>query len=69
MKKYILLLCLLTFLLSSAALAAQFFAGYGKQPWGTTVKSIKKTYPKGTLEKIGTQDVYKQLKPSSEIKQ
>ncbi len=69
MKKYISLLCLLTFLLSSAAFAAQIFAGYGKQPWGSDMKSIKKAYPKGKDSKLGTQDVYKQLKPSSEIKQ
>lgn len=69
MKKLIYLLCLLTFLFSSVAMAAQLFAGYGKQPWGTTVESVKKTYPKGTLSKLGTQDLYKQLNPSSEIKQ
>ena len=69
MKKYISLFCLLTFLFSATAFAAQVFAGYGKQPWGASVKSVAKAYPKGTLAKLGTQDTYKQLKPSREIKQ
>jgi len=69
MKKYLYPLCLLTILLASAAVAAQLFAGYGKQPWGASMKSVEKAYPKGTLSKLGTQDLYKQLKPSSEIKQ
>lgn len=69
MKKHIYLFCLLTLLLSSAAFAAQIFAGYGKQLWGADIKSVTKAYPKGKLAKLGTQDVYKQLKPSSEIKQ
>lgn len=69
MKKHIYLLCLLTLLLSSAAFAAQIFAGYGKQSWGAGIKSVTKAYPKGKLAKLGTQDVYKQLKPSREIKQ
>lgn len=69
MKKYIYLLCLLTFLLASTAFAAQLFAGYGKQPWGASIKSVQKAYPKGQLAKLGTQDLYKQLKPSREIRQ
>jgi hypothetical protein len=69
MKKYTSLVCLLTFLLSSTVFAAQIFAGYGKQPWGADMKSITKAYPKGKASKLGTQDVYKQLKPSGEIKQ
>jgi hypothetical protein len=69
MKKYSALFCLMTFLLSSTAFAAQIFAGYGKQPWGTDVKGISKAYPKGAIAKLGAQDTYKQLKPSREIKQ
>jgi len=69
MKKYMYALCLLTILFASIATAAQIFAGYGKQPWGASVKSVEKAYPKGTLSKLGTQDLYKQLKPSREIKQ
>lgn len=69
MKKQIYLLCLLTIFIASAAFAAQIFAGYGKQPWGANVKSVTKAYPKGKMAKLGTQDVYKQLKPSTEIKQ
>ena len=69
MKKYLSLFCLLTFLLASTALAAQIFAGYGKQPWGANVQSVAKAYPKGNMAKLGTQDTYKQLKPSREIKQ
>jgi len=69
MKKHFLLFCLLTFLLSSLASAAQIFAGYGKQPWGTDAKKIAKAYPKGQMAKLGTQDIYKQLKPSSDMKQ
>jgi hypothetical protein len=57
------------FLLASTAYAAGLFAGYGKQPWGSSVKSVQKAYPKGKLSKLGTQDLYKQLKPSSDIKQ
>jgi len=69
MKTFLSLLCLLTCLYASAAVAAPLFAGYGKQPWGADMKSVAKVYPKGTLSKLGTQDVYKQLKPSGEIKQ
>lgn len=69
MKKYMSLICLLTFLHASTALAGQLFAGYGKQPWGTDVHTITKAYPKGKMAKLGAQDIYKQLKPSSEIKQ
>jgi len=69
MKKYLVLLCLLTLLLASAAFAAQIFAGYGKLSWGARMASVKKAYPKGTLSKLGSQDRYQQLKPSREIKQ
>lgn len=69
MKKFVYLLCLLIFLLASTAFAAQLYAGYGKQPWGASIKSVQKAYPKGKLSKLGAQDLYKQLKPSSEIKQ
>ena len=69
MKKYISLFFLLTFLLAATAFAAQLFAGYGKQPWGASVKSVSKAYPKGTMAKLGAQDTYKQLNPSREIRQ
>jgi hypothetical protein len=69
MKKHISLLCLLTCLLSSAAFAAQLFAGYGKQPWGADMAKVQKAYPKGKVSKLGSQDLYKQLKPSSDIQQ
>ena len=69
MKKCISLVFLLTFLLAATAFAAQLFAGYGKQPWGASVMSVSKAYPKGTLAKLGAQDAYKQIKPSREIKQ
>lgn len=69
MKKLLHLLCLLTFLFASVAYAAQIFAGYGKQPWGADIKSVTKAYPKGKMAKLGTKDVYKQLKPTKEIKQ
>jgi len=69
MKKCIYLLCLLTMLLASVASASRFFAGYGKQSWGTGVTSVQKAYPKGTLSKMGKQDLYKQVNPSSEIRQ
>lgn len=69
MRKYLPVFCLLTFLLASSVFAAQIFAGYGKQPWGADVKSVAKAYPKGTMAKLGTQDIYKQLNPSREIKQ
>ncbi len=69
MRKLIYLLCLPLLLFATAAFAAQIFAGYGKQPWGAELKSVTRAYPKGKMAKLGTQDVYKQLKPSGEIKQ
>lgn len=68
MKKLILLPVLLL-CLSVAASAAGIFPGYGKQSWGVGVNSVKKAYPKGKVAKLGAQDVYKQLKPSADIKQ
>lgn len=69
MKKYLLLLTVLLLSLFSVAFAGQIFSGYGKQPWGAEMKSVMKAYPKGKILKLGSQDIYKQLKPSSEIKQ
>lgn len=69
MKKYFYLFCLLAFMLSSVAYAAPIYAGYGKQPWGADVKRVIRVYPKGEMIKLGTQDAYKQLKPSGDIKQ
>lgn len=54
---------------SSAVFAAGIFAGYGKLPWGADIKSVTRAYPKGKMAKLGTQDTYKQLKPSADIKQ
>jgi hypothetical protein len=69
MKKAIFLLCLLTLLLATVASAAQIFAGYGKHKWGADMKSVTRSYPKGKPAKLGAQDIYKQLKPSADIKQ
>ena len=69
MKKFFCLLTLLVFLLASVAYAAQIFAGYGKLPWGSDLKAVSKAYPKGQMAKLGSQNVYKQVKPSKEIKQ
>lgn len=60
---------LLVLLFCVEAFAAPIFAGYGKLPWGTDVKSVAKAYPKGKMTKLGSQDVYKQIAPSKEIKQ
>jgi hypothetical protein len=49
--------------------AAEIFSGYGKVKWGSDTKAVSKAYPKGKMSKLGAQDVYKQLKPSREIKQ
>jgi hypothetical protein len=54
---------------STSVSAAGIFAGYGKLPWGADVKSVTRAYPKGKMAKLGTQDTYKQLKPSIDIKQ
>jgi len=69
MKKHILILLPIIILLHLQAFAAPLFEGYGKLPWGADVKSVTKSYPKGKMAKLGTQDIYKQLKPSSDIKQ
>lgn len=69
MKKQLLLVVTLLLLLCTDLLAAPIFAGYGKVPWGADVKRVTKAYPKGKMSKLGTQDVYRQLKPSSDIKQ
>lgn len=69
MKKRLFAIVALVLLLCMEAYAAPIFAGYGKTPWGADLKSVSKAYPKGKMSKLGNQDVYKQLKPSSEIKQ
>ena len=69
MKKIYWLFLPFLLLLAVSVSAASIFAGYGKQPWGASIKSVTKAYPKGKLAKLGTQDIYKQVKPSGEIKQ
>ena len=69
MKKIYLMFLPLLLLLAVSVSAATLFAGYGKQPWGASIKSVTKAYPKGKVAKLGTQDVYKQVNPSREIKQ
>ena len=69
MKKLSTLLLSLVLLSSTSLFAAEFFSGYGKLPWGTDIKKVTKAYPKGKMAKLGTQDIYKQLKPATDIKQ
>jgi hypothetical protein len=69
MKKLSLIFLLLTLVCSASVFAASTFDGYEKQPWGASIKSITKAYPKGKLSKLGAQDIYKQVNPSKEIKQ
>lgn len=68
MKKFLLLLSLLV-LLPVVVSAAPLFAGYGKAPWGADMNNVVKSYPKGKPSKLGVQDIYKQVKPNSEMKQ
>jgi 5-formyltetrahydrofolate cyclo-ligase len=69
MKKICLAVISLLLLFAVSVCAAPIFGGYGKQPWGASIKSVTRAYPKGKLAKLGSQDVYKQIKPSREIKQ
>jgi len=69
MKKISLILLPLLLLFAVSVCAAPIFDGYGKQPWGASIKSVTKAYPKGKMAKLGNQDIYKQVKPSKEIKQ
>jgi hypothetical protein len=69
MKKIYLMFLPLLFLFAVSVCAAPLFDGYGKQPWGASIKSVTKAYPKGKLAKLGTQDIYKQVNPSKEIRQ
>lgn len=69
MKKRLFLFVPLILLFCVEAFAAPIFAGYGKVSWGADPKSVSRAYPKGKMMKLGAQDVYKQLKPSKEIKQ
>lgn len=69
MKKLSVVLLSLMLLVAVTAHAAALFGGYGKSPWGSTIQSITKAYPKGKMGKLGKQDIYKQLNPSKEIKQ
>lgn len=69
MKKLALILSLLALILASSVFAAGIFPGYGKTPWGADIKSVKKAYPKGKLSKMAHQEVYKQVKPSADVKQ
>lgn len=62
--------CSLLLLLSSASIViAGVPAGYAGIPWGTDYHQIIRTFPNGSLGKIGEQIVYKQLKPNQEIRQ
>jgi len=69
MKKLSLLLLAIILLSGTALFAAEIFGGYGKLPWDADIKRVTRAYPKGNMAKLGTQDVYKQLKPSKDIKQ
>lgn len=69
MKMRLFLLVTFVLLLFGEAVAAPIFAGYGKVPWGADVKKVTKAYPKGKMSKLGPQDVYRQVKPSKDIKQ
>lgn len=62
-----LLLPIFLFLQADLFAAANF--GYGKTPWGADAHAIAKAYPKGKMSKLGTQDLYKQTAPNSQIKQ
>ncbi len=69
MKRLVLLILPVFLLLQADLFAAALFAGYGKTPWGADAHTVAKVFPKGKMSKLGTQDIYKQLAPSSEIKQ
>jgi hypothetical protein len=69
MKKLSIILLVIMLLSGAVVFAAEIFGGYGKMPWGTDINSITKAYPKGKMDKLGTQDIYKQLKPAKDIKQ
>jgi 5-formyltetrahydrofolate cyclo-ligase len=69
MKKIYLMFLPLLVLFAVSVCAAPLFDGYGKQPWGASIKSVTRAYPKGKLAKLGTQDIYKQVNPSKEIRQ
>ncbi len=69
MKKICWLFLPICLLFALSVSAASLFAGYGKQPWGMSMSNVTKAYPKGKVAKLGTQDIYKQLNPSKEIRQ
>jgi len=69
MKKLSAILLAIMLLSGATLFAAEIFGGYGKLPWGASIKSVTKAYPKGNMAKLGTQDIYKQLKPAKDIKQ
>jgi hypothetical protein len=69
MKKISLMFLALLLLSVVSVCAAPLFDGYGKQPWGASIKSVAKAYPKGKMAKLGNQEIYKQVNPSKEIKQ
>jgi hypothetical protein len=69
MKKHLFVVVALLLLLCADVFAAPIFAGYGKVPWGADVKKVSRAYPKGKMSKLGAQDVYRQVNPSSDIKQ
>ena len=69
MKKGVFAVVAVVLLWCANLYAAPIFAGYNKTPWGADVKTVTREYPKGSMSKLGTQDVYKQLNPTKEIKQ
>lgn len=63
-------LILLTLLLSVISPAmAGVPAGYSGLPWGTDYHRIIKSFPNGSLGRVGEQIVYKQTNPNREIRQ
>jgi hypothetical protein len=69
MKRLAFLLLLIFIFCQTDLYAATIFAGYGKTPWGSNSRAVAKSFPKGTLSKLGPQDIYKQVEPNSEIMQ
>ena len=56
-------------ILGGTCWGGDLFPGYAGSPWETDISAIIKIYPRGTLGKLNNQIIYKQVQPSSELRQ
>jgi hypothetical protein len=67
MKRLTPLIIIFLCLTAIAAAADRLPDGYGEIPWGTDLRQVMKNYPRGNLERLHNDYVYRQFRPNREI--